>query len=252
MGLNERRQRFRGSYGAYDSCSVADIWNIAKRFGIAGEKRVSDSKRRSRDVSTAIDDRWTNDVSFHSVLRTSFKHKSVRLAIEHILVDGSDVVFVCIVPDLTVRIGIPRSAVIDPVASAADVDQLALGTADFRFLASDDGGHEISGERVASIHCDVVFFAQGADFLEVVERADGDTIGFESGLELVFGLRAADVGSHRPIWVGLFNGSYVRCLEHHVSFALGHPGVHGDHIPPTKPEAPKTMIEGIVPYCVSQ
>jgi hypothetical protein len=39
------------------------------------------------------------------------------------------------------------------------VDQLALRTGDFCFLASDDGGDEVASERIAGVDGDVVLFA---------------------------------------------------------------------------------------------
>lgn len=223
----------RRTYSADYSCAIADVWDVTKGFGVASEKRVPNPKSRGRDISAAIDNRRTDDVSVHSILRTSFKHESVRLAIEHVLVNGFDVVLVCIVPDFTVRIEVSRSAVIDPIARTTNVNQLALGTVDFRFLASDDGGDEIASERVSGVDRDVVLFTQSADLLGFIESADGKAVRLESGLELVFGLRAADIGRHGPVWVSTLDGFYVGCLRCYVSLAISRTGMRHRLIPPT-------------------
>jgi hypothetical protein len=159
LGLSGRWQIVNRTYSAYNSCTLANVRDITKRFGISSKKRVSDSKSRSRDISTAIDNRRANDVSVHSVLRTSLKHESIRLAIEHLLMNSFDVILLRIIPNFTLRIEVARSTVIDPIACTTNVDQLALRTGDFCFLASDDGGDEVASERIAGVDGDVVLFA---------------------------------------------------------------------------------------------
>jgi hypothetical protein len=128
-------------------------------------------------------------------------------------VNGSDIFFIGVVPDFALWVGVSRFTKIDEVSRAADVDQLALRAIRSRFLASDDGGHEIACERAAGIDGDVVFFAEGADFLDIIEVTDNDAIGLEGGFELIFWFGAADVCCHWPIWVHLLDGFYVGRLK---------------------------------------
>jgi hypothetical protein len=118
------------------------------------------------------------------------------------------------------------------------MDQLALGTFHSSFLASDDGSYEIACERAAGVDGDVVFFAEGADFLGVVEVTDDDAVGFKAGFELALWLGAADVGGYRPVRVRLLDGSYVRRLKMRSQLCSNLWKVRCDHIPPMKPEAP--------------
>lgn len=139
--------------------------------------------------------------------------------------DGLDVVLSCIIPDFAFRVEVTRSAVIDPISCATNVDQLALWTAEFRFLASDDGCDEIASERISGVDRDVVLFAQSADLLKFIESADRNAIGLESGLEVIFGLCTADVGCYMPIWMNLLDGFYVGCLKCNVSFTISRTGM---------------------------
>jgi hypothetical protein len=129
------------------------------------------------------------------------------LAIEHILVDSPDVLLISIVPNLAIRVEIPRGAKIDEVSCTADMDQLAL--AGVLLLACNDGGDWLAGEGVAGVDGDVVLFTSVFDFFEVAEVADDDAVGVEVGLKLVFWLSASYVGGDLPVWVCLLDGSCV-------------------------------------------
>ena len=215
-----RNDVLKATYSAQDSRSIANVRHIAKWFGIAGDEGVSHSNARRGNTGTTVHNRWTDDVSVHSLFCAGFEHESVRLPVEHVLVDSFDVFLVRIVPNLALRIEVARSAEINEIASTADVDEFALGSVRFGFLSSDDGRYEVASERATGVDDDVVLFAQSTYFLKVIESANGDAVGLETGFELVFWLCAADVGCHGPVWVSLFDGLDIRSLGDKVSIAF--------------------------------
>lgn len=156
--------------------------------------------------------------------------------------NSPDVLLTSIVPNLAIRVEIPRGAEVDEVSCTADMDQLAL--AGVFLLACNDGGDWLAGEGVTSVDGDVVLFAGVFDFFEVVEVADDDAVGVEVGFELIFWLGASYVGGDLPVWVGLLDGSCVGSCTCMLGICKSQ--VRFVYVPPTKPEAPKTMIEGIV------
>jgi hypothetical protein len=198
----------RATYDAQYGRAVADIWDVAKGFGIAGEKGVANAHGRRGNASTSIDNGGANDVCIDSV--ASLEHGDVRLAIEHIFVDGFDVLLVRIVPDFAFRVEVSRGSKINEVTGAADVDQLTLRSAVLFFQTSDYRSDWIFGKRVAGIHDDIMLFADVLDLLRVAEVTDNDVVHLEGGFELSLWLRAAEVSGYRPVWVGLLDSPDIR------------------------------------------
>lgn len=121
--------------------------------------------------------------------------------------NSPDVLLTSIVPNLAIRVKVPRGAKVDEVSCTADMDQLAL--ASVFLLACNDGGDWLAGEGVTSVDGDVVLFTGVFDFFEVTEVADDDAVRVEVGFELVFWLGTSYVGGDLPVWVCLLDGSCV-------------------------------------------
>lgn len=202
-----------GSHRTENSRSITDIRNVTERLRVADNQTIPNAHGGGRDTGTSVHDRGTDDVRLHSTVRSGLEDKGIRLSIEHVLVDCLDVFNLGVVPDLALWVEIASGAKVDLVAAAADVEQFAFLAGWLCFLSCNDSFDEIPCERAASVDGDVVLFAEMLDLLDIAEVADYDMVCFQCRFKLIFVLYAAHICGHRPVWVGMFNGSHARCLN---------------------------------------
>lgn len=197
------------TYCAQNSCSIANVRNVTEGLSVAGDEVITDTHRGRRDTRSSVHNRRTDNVSINATSSASIEYECVGLAVEHVLVHTLDVFLNSVIPDLALRVEVPRRAEIDEVPAAADVNDDTLGGALLVLLASDNGSNRIRRERVAGVHRNVMLTAGLSDFLEVVEVADNDVVGLEVGLELISWLGAAHECSHKPIRMRLLDSPRI-------------------------------------------
>lgn len=197
------------TYGTQYGSSITNVRNVAQGLRVASHKSITNAHGRRRYASASVYNCRADNVSIQSVVSASLEHKGVRLPIEHILVDSLDVFLLGIVPDLALGVEVARGSKIDKIAAAADMNQFTLSVAVLDFLSSDDSRNQITSERAASVHGYVVFRAKSGDFCKITEVPNDDAVGLEVRCELAFGLCAANICSHLPVWVRLLDGPGV-------------------------------------------
>ncbi|KAI6755612.1 hypothetical protein HG531_004718 [Fusarium graminearum] len=125
----------------------------------------------SPTTGASINDRGADNPGIDSL---SLKNKGIGLSVEHVFVHSLDVVFIRIVPDLTLRIEVPRRSKVDKVSCTTYMNHFASGRT--LLLASDDGCDWLGGEGVACVNSDIMFGAGGFDFVKVGEVANYDPV----------------------------------------------------------------------------